>query len=815
MKKVYYNDNTVGLVNLTSEGGIPYVAGTGIDITNDVISVTGMTAESAFTTYTAATATEIGNKADTTAMTQAISEATSGKVDTSTYTVYTAATDTAIGNKADTTAVTQSINEATSGKADTTAVTEAIDAAVSGKVDTTTYTTYTAATDSVLSGKQDTLSAGTGINITDNVISVTGGGGGGCEVEETVVYNRITSNYIDDADSTKALFVILDYLGDKSTGNYQLVFIVGDAVNNYVNAYIDFDYSNHSSSSTDTGVTEYLTVEYVNDIQDFKVTIKPVYQSSIWIKQIYNAVNVNLLVPFYTISSGNPCTVISTDVVGLVNKVKDITYKSLNNIQINSDKSKIIVTSYVNDRTQNATYITLEDLDGTNGILKPDINIPLGTSGWPAIDIGDRNNCSTYKPGEIGATVYRITYSYDEQNIDYSNLTTFFEIHLKKHGSQWYNDIQYIDFVESGSTYVPSIRNQIFVGFEPTVEWDGTAKKLIVTYPATYVYPNDQYNIGTYDVVVNAIRSSACMMGSQDLLSGIEYYAEQIQPLKPFVQQLRTDVNTLSGQVDTKISTSAVTTAVTSGSTDAEIPTAKAVYDAIPQGGGGKAIEAGRGISVATGETADTVSFNLPISAGTGNNSILMSEGSVASGSKSIAGGQACQATREGTIALGQISQATANWAVAIGNLCLASGKYSTAFGNTNQCYGEGNFVEGYYNKAGQDQFNNQRGTHAEGYHTEAIGEGSHTEGRYTKTLNNGEHASGSYNVSNTGSTDADKTLFSVGNGTSASARHNAFEIRQNGDIYYFDGTNDVKLQDKFSSIDTTIGDINTILQSI
>ena len=56
------------------------------------------------------------------------------------------------------------------------------------------------------------------------------------------------------------------------------------------------------------------------------------------------------------------------------------------------------------------------------------------------------------------------------------------------------------------------------------------------------------------------------------------------------------------------------TTAVTSASTDNEIPTAKAVYDAIPQGGGGKAIEAGRGIAITTGETADTVSFNLPIS---------------------------------------------------------------------------------------------------------------------------------------------------------------------------------------------------------
>ena len=45
--------------------------------------------------------------------------------------------------------------------------------------------------------------------------------------------------------------------------------------------------------------------------------------------------------------------------------------------------------------------------------------------------------------------------------------------------------------------------------------------------------------------------------------------------------------------------------------------------------GGGKAIEAGRGISITTGETADTVSFNLPISADTDGsvNKLLVGSG--------------------------------------------------------------------------------------------------------------------------------------------------------------------------------------------
>lgn len=68
------------------------------------------TDNSAFTAYTAATDTALGNKADTTAMTQAISEATSSKVDNSTYTAYTAATDAAIAGKANTADVVTNVS---------------------------------------------------------------------------------------------------------------------------------------------------------------------------------------------------------------------------------------------------------------------------------------------------------------------------------------------------------------------------------------------------------------------------------------------------------------------------------------------------------------------------------------------------------------------------------------------------------------------------------------------------------------------------------------------------------------------------------
>lgn len=156
--------------------------------------------------------------------------------------------------------------------------------------------------------------------------------------------------------------------------------------------------------------------------------------------------------------------------------------------------------------------------------------------------------------------------------------------------------------------------------------------------------------------------------------------------------------------------------------------------------GGGKAIEAGRGISITTGATADTVSFNLPISAGTGTNSIKCGESNDASGTDSFAIGS------NGVKASGQCS--------------FAGGSYSEAKQIFSMAFG-----------------------------------------RYSIANNYGEVALGFFNQSNGSSSVAGNssgnTLFSVGNGTDyLQNRHNAFEIRQNGDIYCNNGTSDVKLQD-------------------
>ena len=248
--------------------------------------------------------------------------------------------------------------------------------------------------------------------------------------------------------------------------------------------------------------------------------------------------------------------------------------------------------------------------------------------------------------------------------------------------------------------------------------------------------------------------------------------------------------------------------------------------------GGGKAIEAGRGISIATGATADTVSFNLPISAGTGSDSIIegfstsaMSYGDHAEGVRTYAkNGSTYPAHAEGyqTSATSYCCHAEGNGTKASGEVAHAEGKSTEASGSQSHAEGYGTKVlanyshaEGYgttatsvSNVAGITTFYGYQTRHAEGHSTKANNASTHTEGYYTEANNFGEHASGVFNVSNSATTtygDSGNTLFSVGNGTSNNARHNAFEIRQNGDIYLTKDGQDVKLQDQLGGSSITV----------
>ena len=241
----------------------------------------------------------------------------------------------------------------------------------------------------------------------------------------------------------------------------------------------------------------------------------------------------------------------------------------------------------------------------------------------------------------------------------------------------------------------------------------------------------------------------------------------------------------ITAAVTGKVDTSSVVTSVTSASTDSQIPTAKAVYDAIPTGstGGGATYSAGTNISI---DTANTISCTLNIKNGTASQggSIILEpswhNNTVASGYSSIAMGINCVAGGITSLALGNQSKTYGSYSVSIGDGSSVSGDSSLSLGQSCVAKGNSSIAAG-------------RTTTTNAPFSQAFGE-------YTKTNNWDELSCGKYNNSVSGSTNnynaPDNTIFSVGNGTADNARHNAFEVKRNGDIYLNDGTSDVKLQD-------------------
>ena len=130
----------------------------------------------------------------------------------------------------------------------------------------------------------------------------------------------------------------------------------------------------------------------------------------------------------------------------------------------------------------------------------------------------------------------------------------------------------------------------------------------------------------------------------------------------------------------------------------------------------------------------------------------------------------------------------------------IVSGQYSFAVGLNNNVTGNYSLAVGGLDSYGE-------GNSATTINTFAFGRGniaksfcSTVVGYHNSSSNEYETDFGIYNNSFSASTtwgNSGNTLFSVGNGTADNARHNAFEIRQNGDIYITKDGQDVKLQDQ------------------
>ena len=152
--------------NLVIEAGDVYSAGTNIDITENVISVTGITIPTSNTAFTndagyitsGEAQTQINDSISGLATTEYVDNSVSGKMDASGMSAYTTTSE-----------VEDMINDSISGKADASALTAYTP--TSG-FSTINGSAITSGDNLVIEGTP--YSGGTGIDITDHVVSVTG-----------------------------------------------------------------------------------------------------------------------------------------------------------------------------------------------------------------------------------------------------------------------------------------------------------------------------------------------------------------------------------------------------------------------------------------------------------------------------------------------------------------------------------------------------------------------------------------------------------------------------------------------------------------
>ena len=196
----------------------------------------------------------------------------------------------------------------------------------------------------------------------------------------------------------------------------------------------------------------------------------------------------------------------------------------------------------------------------------------------------------------------------------------------------------------------------------------------------------------------------------------------------------------------------------------------------------------------------------------TGNNS--------AKGKFSHAEGNSTKASGVGSHAEGAGTEATGDYSHAEGNNSIASGSRSHAEGLSTQAEGMHSHAEGYLTRAvgdsshaeGVSTYAEGSYSHAEGNHTSAKGKYSHASGYYTYVENDYGFAVGKYNYESNQAA-SPKTIFSVGNGYSATSRINVFEVRGNDcfilNVGKFDGRNaGISIRAVIKNIENSLGSL-------
>ena len=269
---------------------------------------------------------------------------------------------------------------------------------------------------------------------------------------------------------------------------------------------------------------EYIDVTYDSTIEDFKIAVATAYTSTVFISYIAFW-NGNIKVPFYTISSGSPCTAIENDIPTAISELGNSMLKGLKEVIISSQQNAITIDTEKLGGNRSLTKIKLDEIDGSGYTLKPDIYVGLGTSGWTEINLSQQCYIDSLK-----ATKYRVTYNYSEFDANSMGLQLVVE----------YGGNENYDYVIFNETQQPSLQTQD-VFSAATVDWNDSTKELVITYPTTIEWYGSQEPVN-----ISKIYSNSCQFGQT--ITKLESYGEAKQALKSYVKETRA---ALGGKVDT------------------------------------------------------------------------------------------------------------------------------------------------------------------------------------------------------------------------------------------------------------------------
>ena len=404
---------------------------------------------------------------------------------------------------------------------------------VTGKVDTSAFTEHTADTvihvtsaeKAAWNGKQDTLVSGTNIKtingesiLGEGNITIQGGGGvESCTVDSTTIFYTFNERYINDALDMRARYVVLDYGQHKTDMPDTSVEVNFRDINynTYVSQNISLNYSTSSYTLGDISQAEYIDVTYDSTIEDFKIAVATAYTSTVFVNYI-TFWNGNIKVPFYTISSGSPCTAIENDIPTAMSELGNNMLKGLKEISISSQQDAISIYADKFSGNNYSAKLKLDEIDGSNSTLKPDIYVGLGTSGWTEINLSDQCNITSLK-----ATKYRVTYN-DSELDSYSMGLQF----IVEYAGNEINS--HVTFDETKN---PSLQTQD-VFSAATLDWNASTKELVITYPETIELYGKQESVN-----ISQIYSNGCNFGNA--ITKLESYGEAKQALKPYVKETR------------------------------------------------------------------------------------------------------------------------------------------------------------------------------------------------------------------------------------------------------------------------------------